>query len=83
MQNKKPYKKVKREDMDIPGCATGVKVVNGNIELALKVFKRKLKESGKLEELKDRKEYTKPTTKRRKQKKDAIRAEWRRRNFEQ
>ena len=71
------------EDMDIPGCATGVKVVNGNIELALKVFKRKLKESGKLEELKERKEYTKPTTKRRKQKKDATRAEWRRRNFEQ
>jgi len=33
--------------------------------------------------LKERKEYTKPTTKRRKQKKDAIRAEWRRRNFEQ
>jgi len=83
MQNKKPYKKVKREDMDIPGCATGVKVVNGNIELALKVFKRKLKESGKIEELKERREYTKPTTKRRKQKKDAIRAEWRRRNFEQ
>jgi ribosomal protein S21 len=60
-RQKRPYKKIRREDMDIPGCATGVKVVNGNIELALKAFKRKLKDSGKIEELKDRKEYIKPS----------------------
>ena len=53
--------------MDVPGCATAVKVVNGNIELALKVFKRKLKESGKIEELKG-KEYIKPSAVKRKRK---------------
>lgn len=82
MQNKKPYKKVKREDMDIPGCATGVKVVNGNIELALKIFKRKVKDSGKLEELKARKEYIKPSAVKRKKMQQAVRAEYRRRMFE-
>lgn len=82
MQNKKPYKKIRREDMDVPGCATAVKVVNGNIELALKVFKRKLKESGKIEELKARKEYIKPSAVKRKKMQDAVRAEYRRRMFE-
>ena len=81
-ERKKPYKKIKREDMDVPGCATAVKVVNGNIELALKVFKRKLKESGKIEELKARKEYIKPSAVKRKKMQDAVRAEYRRRMFE-
>ena len=52
-----------------------VEVSNGNIEKALKDFKRKTIESGHLQELKDNKEYTKPKTKRRKQKLDAIRKE--------
>ena len=68
--------------MEIPGCATGVKVVNGNIELALKAWKRKVKDSGKIEELKNRKEYIKPSAVKRKQKQQAIRAEYRRRMFE-
>lgn len=68
--------------MDIPGCATGVKVVNGNIELALKIFKRKVKDSGKLEELKARKEYIKPSAVKRKKMQQAVRAEYRRRMFE-
>ena len=76
---KRTYKKIKREDMDIPGCATGVKVVNGNIELALKMWKRKVKDS---EELKNRKEYIKPSAVKRKQKQQAVRAEYRRRMFE-
>jgi|TARA_Y100000289_G_C3787917_1_gene82552 small subunit ribosomal protein S21 len=79
---KRTYKKIKREDMDIPGCATGVKVVNGNIELALKMWKRKVKDSGKIEELKNRKEYIKPSAVKRKQKQQAVRAEYRRRMFE-
>ena len=79
---KRTYKKIKREDMDIPGCATGVKVVNGNIELALKMWKRKVKDSGKIEELKNRKEFLKPSAIKRKQKQQAIRAEYRRRMFE-
>ena len=28
-RQKRPYKKIRREDMDVPGCATAVKVVNG------------------------------------------------------
>lgn len=79
---KKPYKKIRREDMEVPGCFTAVKVVNGNIELALKAFKRKLKDSGKIEELKDRKEYIKPSAVKRKKMQQAVRAEYRRRMLE-
>jgi ribosomal protein S21 len=43
------------------------------IQKALKKFKSKYSEFGIREELMDRKTYTKPTTKRRKQKMDAIR----------
>ena len=55
-----------------------VEVRSGDIIKALKLFKRKVTDSGHLQELRDRKEYTKPTTKRRKQKQQAIRAEQRR-----
>ena len=81
-ERKKPYKKIKREDMDVPGCATAVKVVNGNIELALKVFKRKLKESGKIEELKIGKSTSNLQLSKKKKMQDAVRAEYRRRMFE-
>jgi ribosomal protein S21 len=50
-----------------------VYVKNGDINKALKIFKNKIFDSGHLMELRDRKEFTKPTTERRKQKKDAIR----------
>ena len=50
-----------------------IKVRNGDINRALKKFKRSVIESGHIFELKDRKQYTKPTTKRRKQKQEAIR----------
>jgi ribosomal protein S21 len=50
-----------------------VYVKNSDINKALKIFKNKTFESGHLLELRDRKEFTKPTTKRRKQMKDAIR----------
>jgi small subunit ribosomal protein S21 len=50
-----------------------VYVKNGDINKALKIFKKRTFESGHLMELRDRKEFTKPTTKKRKQKKDAIR----------
>jgi len=81
-RQKRPYKKIRREDMEVPGCFTAVKVVNGNIELALKAFKRKLKDSGKIEELKDRKEYIKPSAVKRKKMQQAVRAEYRRRMLE-
>jgi len=50
-----------------------IKVRNGDINKALKMFKRKTFDSGHLMELRERQTYTKPKTVRRKQKLDAIR----------
>jgi ribosomal protein S21 len=52
-----------------------VKVIKGDIQRALKQFKSKVFDSGHLNELKDRKEFLKPSVVKRKQIKDAIRAE--------
>ena len=49
-----------------------VKVENGNIEKALKIFKRKCLSTKILQELKDRQFYTKPSVKKRIDKKKAI-----------
>ena len=49
-----------------------VKVKNGNIQKALSKFKRKVKDSDHLYELKDRREYTKPSVKKRRLKQIAI-----------
>tara|TARA_Y100000592_G_scaffold71584_1_gene111439 strand:- start:49 stop:240 length:192 start_codon:yes stop_codon:yes gene_type:complete len=49
-----------------------IPVVKGNINKALKLFKRKFKQTGILKEVRERKNYTKPSTKRRKQKEKAI-----------
>ena len=48
-------------------------VRNGDINKALKIFKKKVNESGHLLELRERKEYTKPKTVRREIKQKAIR----------
>jgi len=50
-----------------------VKVIKGDINRALKKLKRKTNDSGHLLELRERKNYTKPTTIRRKAKQQAIR----------
>ena len=50
-----------------------VKVFKGDINRALKKFKRGVMESGHLLELRERQTYTKPKTIRRKQKQQAIR----------
>ena len=55
-----------------------VEVRNGDIAKALKKFKKKVNESGHLLELRERKEYVKPTTKRRLQKQKAVREEQKR-----
>jgi small subunit ribosomal protein S21 len=55
-----------------------VEVRNGDIAKALKIFKKKVNESGHLLELRERKEYVKPTTKRRLQKQKAVREEQKR-----
>jgi len=50
-----------------------IKVRNGDINRALKKFKRAVIESGHIFELKQRQQFTKPTTERRKKKQEAIR----------
>lgn len=50
-----------------------VKVRKKDINKALKLFKRLVRDSEHLEELKDRREYMKPTTRRRLKKQNAIR----------
>jgi len=53
-----------------------VLVTDGNVEKALRKFKKKVQESGLLEELRSRETYEKPTTER-KRKKGAAKARWR------
>jgi len=54
---------------------TVVRVIKGNIQQALKKFKNKTMDSGHLLELRERQQYLKPSVIKRKQKKDAIRAQ--------
>ena len=53
-----------------------VVVKDGNIEKALRKFKKKVQDSGLLQELRDRETYEKPTT-RRKRKKSVAKNRWR------
>jgi len=54
-----------------------IKVIKGDINRALKKFKRACFDSGHLQELRERQTYTKPKTVRRKKKLDAVRRqEW-------
>ena len=49
-----------------------IPVVKGNINKALKQFKRKFKQTGILKKVRDKKSYIKPTTKRKLVKEKAI-----------
>jgi small subunit ribosomal protein S21 len=49
-----------------------IPIIEGNIEKALKIFKRKFKQTGALKHVREHKNYTKPTTKRRLEKEKAI-----------
>jgi len=51
-------------------------VKDGNIEKALRKFKKKVQDSGLLQDLRDRETYEKPTT-RRKRKKSVAKNRWR------
>ena len=81
-EKKKFFKKVTKEDMEVYGHPFTVKVVNNQLDPAIKLWKRKLKESGRIEELKTRKEYIKPSTKKRKTKEQAKRSSERKRMFD-
>ena len=66
------------------GPLMGSKVIvqNDNFEKALRTFKKKILESGKLIELKEKEFYEKPTTKRRKNKNQQIRRAQKKREAE-
>ena len=53
-----------------------VEVIDGNVNVALRKFKKKMDDSNKLEDLKAKMFYEKPTTLR-KRKKSAAKARWR------
>ena len=60
-----------------------VPVVKGNINRALKLFKRKFKQTGILKEVRERKYYTKPSAKRKIEKEKAIlKAKYKEENYE-
>ena len=50
-----------------------IPVIKGNINKALKQFKRKFRDTQVLREIRERKNYTKPSAKKRVQKDEAIR----------
>jgi small subunit ribosomal protein S21 len=49
-----------------------IPIIKGNIEKALKLFKRKFKQTGALKEVRERKNYIKPSTKTKLAKEKAI-----------
>ena len=66
----------KRHEFIMPGCPSGVKVPgksSEDLEKALKILKRQVKDSGIFEELRDRREFEKPSAIKRKQMNRAIR----------
>jgi len=78
----KKFKKP-REEQYLYGHANGVKVINGNVEAAIRKWKRIMKDNGIIDYIKQNRQYTKPTTARRKKMNDAKRAEWVRRRREE
>jgi len=75
-KRRKTGKRYTPRDFVNPGSPLGVKIPDSSdfaLEKGLRIFKRQLKESGKLQECKARREYTKPKTARRKKMNDAIR----------
>ena len=70
----KNYKK--RHEFIVPGAPNAVRVPGntpGDLEKALKILKRQVKDSGIFEELRDRREFEKPSAIKRKKMNRAIR----------
>ena len=68
MRKRKNFRKRPKDD----SVGLQVKVYNNNVEGALKVFKRKVKDSNLMLELREKQYYTKPSKKRREKKNLAI-----------
>jgi len=74
-------KKIKRQKSILPG-ALGVRVIktkhqpNGDISYALRSFKKELKQSGKLQELRERRYFVPKSAKKREMMKRAKYFQW-------
>jgi small subunit ribosomal protein S21 len=60
-------KKQKHHKSIVPGTPSAIAVVDGDISFALRSFKRKMKQLGVLDALKENRTFTKPSVKRRAQ----------------
>ena len=75
-------KQSKHQKRIVPGAGVGIKVLStkiypkGDINFALKMFKRELKESGKIQELKDRRHFISKSQKRREEINSAKYYQW-------
>jgi ribosomal protein S21 len=75
-------KQGKHQKSIVPGAGVGIKVLStkqypkGDINFALKMFKRELKESGKIQELKDRRHFISKSQKRREEVNSAKYYQW-------
>jgi len=84
MSNRGPFKKHtgnkrarrRPEEYYVPGNGMAIKVLDGNIEIALKKFKKLVKESGILFDLKERREFIKPSAVNRKKMQHARRRQY-------
>jgi small subunit ribosomal protein S21 len=70
MKKRKGFRKTKRPKDDTVGLS--VKVYNDNVEEALRRFKRKVKDSNLLVELKNKQYYVKPSDLKREKKSKAM-----------
>ena len=68
MNKRKNFKKRPKDNL----TGLSVKVYNNNVDAALKVFKRKVKDSNLMVELKEKQYYTKPSEIKRERKSKAI-----------
>ena len=68
MRKKSNFKKRPKDD----SVGLSVKVYNNNVDTALKIFKRKVKDSNLMVELRDKQYYKKPSAERREKKMKAI-----------
>ena len=75
MRKRRNFRKKKHPKEELPGIQ--VRVYNNNIEGALKLFKKKVKDSNLMLELKEKAYYQKPSEKRRERKSKAkLRAKY-------
>ena len=68
--------RTRKSDMIVLGKPNHIKVVNGDIGSALKMWKQNMKANEKVDMLKAKKEYVKPSIVKRKKKNDAEFSQW-------